>query len=396
MATGLTIAVVSAFPPGMRTLNEYGFHFVRALADHPEVAHVTVLADVLESPKPEADLGAKISVQRVWSFNSAATPFRILAATRQLQPDGLIYNTQTAAFGDKELPAGLGLLTPALTKAFGYKSGVIAHNILGGLDLDTTILKGQRLRQLIVKAGGWAITKIMTRATYTTVTLQGYVDILNEQAPKADVSLVPHGAFETGERDWVDQAARPHRIVAMGKFGTYKRLETLFAAKEILRSDPEVPELEVCIGGSDHPNASGYLAQLEEAHASDPTIIFKGYIAENDVADFFETARLAIFDYGATTGSSGVLHQAASYGTVPVFPRIGDFVDLCRDEGLSGGNFAPGDAPELAQVIKDLLLDPAGATQTAKSNYDAVFDVPMSAVADWHVARLTGRAPALP
>jgi glycosyltransferase involved in cell wall biosynthesis len=390
------IALVSAFPPGQRSLNEYGLHFARALAAHPDVGEVVVLADRLPEPAAELDLGPGIRVRRVWSFNSSATPVRLLHALWSERPDAVIWNLQTASFGDRELPAGLGLLAPGLARLAGWRSGIIAHNIVAGIDLEATTLKGQRLRQAFVRLGGAAVTRAMCAASYMTVTLRSYADILARQVPRADVSLVPHGTFDTGSRPWVAQADRPMRIVTMGKFGTYKRLETLLAAFDRLREMPGLPPLELAIGGSDHPNTPGYVADLADRRAGDPAVSFAGYLAEEDVPAFFESGRLAVFDYEATTGSSGVLHQAASLGAVPVFPRIGDFVDLCEDEGLTGGHFPPGNADALARVMHDLLTYTATAERIAQANRQAVDAIPMSDIAAWHVAKLFDTPEVLP
>jgi dolichyl-phosphate beta-glucosyltransferase len=49
LATGapLHVAVVTTFPPSDKTLNEYGFHLVHAMASKPEVSELTVLHDDL-------------------------------------------------------------------------------------------------------------------------------------------------------------------------------------------------------------------------------------------------------------------------------------------------------------------------------------------------------------
>lgn len=172
----------------------------------------------------------------------------------------------------------------------------------------------------------------------------------------------------------------------MGKFGTYKRLETLIDAFRLLR--PTHPGLELVIGGSDHPNTPGYLAATAATCADDPAIRFHGYVAEDDIPAFFGDARISVFDYSATTGSSGVLHQTACYGAVPVFPRIGDFVDVCRDEGLDGANYAPGDAEGMAQAIASLLADPSRADRLAIANQTAALEMPISQVAQVHMDRL--------
>ncbi len=382
------IALVSAFPPGQLSLNEYGLHFARHLAEHPDVAEVVVLADILPAPLAELDLGPKIRVRRVWRFNAAGTAVTLVRALRAEKVDAAIFNLQTTSFGDGEVSAALGLTTPMLARLAGVPSGVIAHNLISGIDLENTILKGQRLRQMVVRTGGAVVTAMMVRASYLTTTLQGYVDILRKAYPKADISLVPHGTFDTTQRDWRPHADRPRRIVTMGKFGTYKRLETLLSAFDILRENPTYGDVQLVIGGTDHPNTPGYVAGIAADRKADTGVIFSGYVAEEAVPDFFENALISVFDYESTTGSSGVLHQTASYGATPIFPHIGDFVDVCRDEGLEGYHYAPGDARDMARVIAAALSNPEAAETMARANRDAAQGMPFSDVIGFHMKKL--------
>jgi glycosyltransferase involved in cell wall biosynthesis len=382
------IGLVSAFPPGQLSLNEYGLHFARHLAARPDVAEVVVLADILPTAIAELDLGPKIRVRRVWRFNGTGSAAVILRAARAERVDGLIFNLQTATFGDREVPAALGLMAPMIARISGLSSGVIVHNIISGIDLERTILKGQPIRQFVVRKAGAIVTRAMMMATYVTTTLQSYVVILKAAYPRADVSLVPHGTFDISARLWVQHAHRPRCIVTMGKFGTYKRLETLLAAFDILRADQKRADLQLVIGGTDHPNAAGYMQQLAASRASDSGVIFKGYVAEDDMPTFLESALISVLDYEATTGSSGVLHQTACYGATPVFPYIGDFVDLCRDEGLEGYHYAPGSAVEMAAAMARALDEPLAAEALARSNREAALGMPMAEVVAFHVDKL--------
>ncbi|MCU0826160.1 MAG: glycosyltransferase [Tabrizicola sp.] len=382
------IALVSAFPPGRQSLNEYGLHLAKAFAARPDVAEVVVIADRLTDAEPELDLGPKVRVRRTWSFNSTLAAIQIVAALRAEQVDGAIFNLQMASFGDREVPAALGLCAPMLARAAGVPSGVIAHNLICGVDLDQTHLKGQILRQRIVRLGGAVITRALLAANYLTVTLDSYRQNLARRHPRANVLLVPHGTFDTQTRNMAPASDRPRRIVTMGKFGTYKRLETLIAAFRDLKARPGMTDLELVIGGSDHPKTPGYMASVADSCRTDASIRFHGYVAEDHIPDFFGQARVSLFDYSATTGSSGVLHQTACYGAVPVFPRIGDFVDVCRDEGLDGANYAPGDAIGMADAIASLLADPAGSDRLAEANRLAALGMPMSEVAAIHIRQL--------
>lgn len=389
MKNTFRLALVTAFPPGQRSLNEYGFHLAVGLANHPAVSELVVIADKLDTPRPELVLNPKIRVERVWSFNSLTAAPRILSALRRCRPDGVLFNLQTASFGDRELPAGMGLLTPLLTRLAGMPDGVIAHNLLGGINLEQTVLQGQPIRQRIVRIGAAVVTRAMASASYITTTLPGYVSLLRAQCPRQSVFHVPHGAFDTGHRPPAPYEARQKKIVTMGKFGTYKRLETLLAAFDILRQDPRHQDAQLIIGGTDHPNAAGYMEGIATTRKGDPGVRFAGYIPEEDVPSFFEQARLCVMDYSSTTGSSGVMHQAASYGAIPIYPLIGDFVDLHEHEGLTGGHFSPANPTEMAAAISVLLSNPGDACAIAGANYRAVMQIPFSEIIQFHVARLT-------
>ena len=382
------IALVTAFPPSQLSLNEYGLHFAKELALRPDVDAVIVLADQLRAPLPELDLGPKVKVRRVWRFNAVRTLPRLLYELQAERPDGVIFNLQTATFGDREVPAALGLLAPALARMIGMPSGIIAHNIIAGVNLDQTFLRGQRLRQAIVRVGGALVTAAMMRTSYVTTTLQSYVDILRKSYPKANLYLVPHGTFDTAERPWKPHVTRPRRITTMGKFGTYKRLETLLSAFDIVRKTPEYAAIELVIGGTDHPNAAGYVAGLANARQDDPGVVFHGYVAEEAIPEFFESALISVFDYESTTGSSGVLHQTATYGAVPVFPHIGDFVDICRDEGLEGYHYPPGSAVGMASAMVQALSQPLFAESLAMANQKAALGMPFSEVIAFHMDKI--------
>lgn len=392
MKNAFRLALVSAFPPGQRSLNEYGFHLATGLASHPAVSEVVVIADKLDTPRPELALNRKIRVERVWSFNSLTAAPRILSALRKCKPDGVLFNLQTASFGDRELPAGMGLLTPLLARLAGMPDGVIAHNLLGGVDLEQTVLQGQPLRQKIARLGAAVVTRAMASASYITTTLPGYVDLLRAQCPSRPIFHVPHGTFDAGKRNLMPFETRHKVIATMGKFGTYKRLETTLSAFDIVRQDPQHRDAQLYIGGADHPNAAGYMQKVINARKNDPGIHFVGYVPEEDIPEFFENARLCVMDYQATTGSSGVMHQAASYGAIPVYPLIGDFVDLYEHEGLTGGHYSPGNPIEMAAAITTLLSNPDDAAAIAKANYKAVMQIPFSDIIQFHVARLASLA----
>ena len=378
-----TLAIVTAFPPSAGSLNEYGLHLVNAFAQRADIEKIIVIADQYEGGAPELDLGPKVEVQRVWRFNSPFAAFHILRALKSCKAEGALYNLQTASFGDSEIPAALGLLTPAISQKLSIPSGTIMHNLVEAVDLSKTNLAGSVLRQKLVSAASYFVTKTMLMSGFMTVTLDSFWDILQDKYKARNAFMVPHGSFPSASPDEITPlSVRSRTIVTMGKFGTYKRLERTIAAVQNLNAGlSETQKIKLVIGGSDHPATPGYLSGLAAEHAADENIVFHGYVAEEDVAGFFTQAQLAIFDYDSTTGSSGVLHQAAIYGTPAAYPMMGDFIDVTEREGLKGFHFEPLSQSALERVIKDCLSDADQAQSFAQNNLDVSKSVTMSTVA---------------
>lgn len=174
----------------------------------------------------------------------------------------------------------------------------------------------------------------------------------------------------------------------MGKFGTYKRLERLIAAFQAVRTAHPNIGVKLRIGGGNHPATPGYIEGLKARHKGDPDIEFVGYVPEEDVAAFFSTSRLAVFDYDATTGSSGVLHQAAGFGTPAAYPLLGDFIDVTRREGLTGYHYKPLQTESLAHALEAAILDTKQSEQIMRANLEVSNALPIATVAAFHVAMM--------
>ncbi len=388
-ADGLHLAVVTAYPPGRRSLNEYGLHLSRVLADKPEVGHMTILADRLPDGQEAADAP---NVRRVWDFNDPLSALRVLLALRRARPDAVIFNLQMASFGDRRVPAALGLLTPALARAFGTPSVTLLHNLFETVDLDRAGFGGNALKVKVTRAFGRLFTRALLGSNLVATTLPRYVKLLRDEYGAQNVFLAPHGTFQ------LPLPPQPFpevpTVMTFGKFGTYKRVEVLIEAhRELLTRDPRA---RLVIAGSDTPNAPGYLAGVQAQFADVPNITFTGYVAEEDVPRVFSDCTVVAFPYNATTGSSGVLHQAGEFGRGAVMPNIGDLADLIRDEGYRAEFFEPEDPQSLADALWRVLSDPRQAAALGDANWRVASSLPLSDVADWyllHIEDLTGTAP---
>lgn len=392
------IGVVTALPPSCTTLNEYGLHLANAFLREDEVAEVVAIADMTNSPKVAET--ASITIDRCWKFNGWLTPLSILKSVRQHRPDVVVFNAHMASFGDRVVPAALGLLSIPLLKMAGFKTGVILHNVLGGVNLEHTSMRGHPFRKAMINLFGKLVLRQILRADYLTVTLREYKDLLADAGHVQHVTPVAHGSFEISrEIDYPVLTARPRRVVTFGKFGTYKKLDNLIAAVRILRDRPEFADVELVIGGGNHQSAPGYIESMMDTVGGEKGIRYLGYIAEGEVAGFFHGAQVTVFDYTATTGSSGALNQAVSYGSVPIFPDIEDFTRVCSDEAIDGVHFPPGDVVRLVGKLTEVLGEPAMFQKLVDQNFAANRSFTIQDVAHFHVEkmlklRVTSESPA--
>lgn len=376
----MKVAVVTAFPPSKVTLNEYGYHLVKNFVQNDEVSELILMSDKTNEPKQlDFDQKEKIKVKECWEFNSYTTFFSIIKAARQEKPDVILFNLQFVKFGDKKIPSALGLLLPMFLRLFGFKTVVLLHNILEQVDLEKAGFTESKIMQTIYNFIGTNITRCLLKANKVAVTIHKYVDILNAKYKTKNVILIPHGTFETVKEPNFELKSGPKQIMAFGKFGTYKKVEILIEAIEIVRKTNS-EELEVVIAGTDSPNTPGYLDGVQKKYKDVKGIVFTGYVEENDVERIFTDSTIVVFPYTSTTGSSGVLHQAGSYGKAVIMPDLGDLALLVKDEGYKGEFFNPESAQSLATAIEKILSNDAYRKEIAKANFEAASALSMDKI----------------
>lgn len=387
------IGVITAFPPGRNSLNEFGYHFVHHLAANEDVDSVVVFADETDAGLPKLltpdRLATKVENVVSWKFNDVTNPLRLVRAVKKSGVDAVIFNLQFATFGDQRVPGGLGLLIPAMLKKAGVPTAVVLHNLADNVDMQDAGFADSKIMAKLMTTAGRALTRAILQADYVALTIPRYVEYLRSSYNATNTILAPHGSFEEiSEPSFGIPEGPTRQILAFGKWGTYKTVDVLVDAFRQLH-DRGYDDLELVIAGTDSPNSPGYLAGVAEGCSDLAKVTFTGYVEEEDVARLFSSAAVTAFPYTSTTGSSGVLHQAGSYGRSAVLPAIGDFAEVIEEEGFVGQYFEPGDATSLADALTKLLDDPTLNAEQGQRNYLAATGIPMAEVIDWHLIHLT-------
>jgi len=364
----MKICLVTAFPPSREALNEYGYHIARELKDTPGL-ELTVLGDDLPFAQPEIE---GYSVVRCWAFNSMANPIRLLRAIRKCQPDVVWFNLGFASFGGKPLPAFAGIAIPMMARISGVYTHVTLHQLM-----ETVDLKDAGIRfPLAYKIAGWLATQLLLFSNSISVLLPAYRTLIRDKYRRGSVYVRRHGIL-SGRPEYPDFSQRGNptqRILAFGKWGTYKRLEPMIEAFEIVCS--QVPQVELVIAGTDHPKAQGYLDSVAQS-CTNPHIRFLGYVAEEKIGELFQSTSIAVMPYTSSAGSSGVAHLACAYGVPIVASNINDFRQLVEEENLAIELFQAGNTQSLAETLVDLLESPDRQMDMAVQNFSAALRMSM-------------------
>ena len=382
----MKLAIVTAYPPSKVTLTEYGYHLVKHFRLQEEVNEIILITDKTEGEKDlsfQGD-GCKITVKECWSFNSYKNLFGITNVISETKPDAILFNLQFLKFGDKKIPAAMGLMLPLICKLKGIPTISLLHNILEQVDLENAGITKNKWLQKAYNFIGSTLTRFVLTSDIVAVTISKYVGILEKKYKARNVALVPHGSFDTPPEPDYSLPKGPKQVMAFGKFGTYKKVEILIEAVELIRQRTQ-EDIEIVIAGTDSPNTPGYLDRMKAKYSHVSQLRFTGYVAEEDVPVIFGESAVIVFPYTSTTGSSGVLHQAGSYGKAVALPDLGDLSVLVREEGYKGEFFDPESTESLADAIQHILADDSYRIQLGQTNYKAACSLPMSAITKMYI-----------
>jgi len=365
----MKICLVTTFPPSTGGLSEYGFHIAQELQRNPFLS-LTVLADQLPVVQQERD---GFTVLRCWSFDNPTSAYRLIKTIRRLKPDVVWFNLLFSTFGRNPLAAFSGLMSPLLARLSGRYTHVTLHHLMDTVELKDAGVQHEQLYRL----AGAVATRMLLLSNSVSVLMPGYRKILNDKYGRDNVHLRAHGLLARRPElpDFSRRGTPTQRILAFGKWGTYKRLELMIEAFRLLAS--KLPEAKLVVAGGDHPQATGYVESVKQQNALNPRIEFRGYIPEHELADLFQSSSVAAMPYSSSTGCSGVAHLACAFSVPMVSADLADFRQMAQSEELAIDFYPPGHAQGLADCLYRLLTDPEKQYAMAMQNFSAALRMTM-------------------
>lgn len=322
----MKVLCIGSLSPSKLGLNEYLHLLLRHAQLYPEYTFV-VFADVLIESTEELLTFNNVRIVRGWKYNSWFNIVKILRFVSSEKPDAVWFNVLLSTFGDRPIPAFLGLMSTFFANLIGYRVYVTLHHLVEFMEMSETKFKGM---ESIVRFFSVLIQKVMSKSGHLVLLLDKYVEFVAANYNGKNPIRMHHGFPQVVTGGSKDRSR--FNILVFGKFGSYKKLD--FAVATFLKLVEKYPHVCMTVAGSSHPSYPGYYENFANKSASIPSLMFKGYLSEKELEETFLESNAVFLPYTSSTGVSGVAHIAASYGLPIVAPNLPDFRAMVKEEGI--------------------------------------------------------------
>jgi glycosyltransferase involved in cell wall biosynthesis len=370
----MKVCLISAYPPSKGNLAEYAYFLTRELVKEPVISSLTILSNG-ESFRIEKK--RKVKIIRCWKNDSLLIPIKILTNVYRGNPDVVHFNIHMRSWGRKKLVNFFAHLTPFLVKVLLRKKVIITlHNVLESVNLKEIGINNSFLTTL----GARLSTRLLLFSDRVIVLLRRYKRILLKRYGKRNILYIPHGTL--GMKTNKINFSR-NKLLTFGFWSPYKNLPLL--VEVFLELKKKYKNLELIIAGDSHPNYPGYLDFLKEKYKFVRGIKFLGYIPNNKLHKLFLSSSIIVLPYLISTGTSGVVHLAVSYGKPVIISRLQDMEATAQEEGYKLVFVKKNNKRELKNAIEKLLKNKKLYLKIAKINLEASERHSFSKVAKMYV-----------
>jgi glycosyltransferase involved in cell wall biosynthesis len=243
----------------------------------------------------------------------------------------------------------------------GIPTIVTLHELVELADLRTLNAPGG----VFAPVGARLLTQLATNADHVCLTMQHYAEWLS--ARNVDCTHIPIGSYQNPERLKENEK---QGLLFFTTLAPFKGLELLLTAFRELSA--EFPLVTLTIAGAEHARFPGYAQELKNQCAGISNIEWLGQVPEEKVKDLFEHAKVVILPYTASTGSSSVLYQSATWGRSIVASNLSEHLYLANENDLQIQFFKTGDAQSLKDAICAQLNSPELRNQQTSHNFKSI------------------------
>lgn len=266
-------------------------------------------------------------------------------------------------FGESARLSLSGMLAPMFTRWMGFPTVVTFHELVELADFQALNAPGGALAPL----GARLMTNIATQADVVCLTMQKHLRWFSRKRPHLDCIHIPHGALT--EPVLLDEHDKTE-LLLFNMLAPFKGVELLLEAFPLLKK--EYPHIQLTIAGEEHPRFPGYAQSVRKRFAHMEGIQWLGKIPDDNLIELFRRAKIVVLPYSASTGSSSVLYQAATWGRAVVASDLSELRALAQEENFQIEFFENGNVERLRNSIATLLASPQQRRAQVQNNFKAI------------------------
>jgi len=353
------LVIVSPFPPSITGIGQYGYHVTRSLASSGLFSRLTILAGAEDNGQHPNHLGLT-EIDYCWQPDSLKARPAILSRLKRLSPDLIWFNLGASIFGKSPLSNVSGLLTPMIAARM-FPTVATLHELVELADLRALNAPGG----ILAPWGARLLTRIATQADVICLTMQHYADWLTARG--MDCMHIPIGAYHEPE---LLRESDSDELLFFTTLAPYKGLELLLKAFAQLRV--EFPHLRLTIAGTAHARFPDYGRELKTNFNGTHGVQWLGQVSEDDVKDLFRRAQIVVLPYAASTGSSSVLYQAATWGRPIVASDLREIRKMTLENDLQVQFFESNNPESLCRSIRMLVNSASLRHAQTRHNFGAI------------------------
>lgn len=354
------LTVVSPFPPTITGIGQYGYHITKAIEESGLFSRITVLAGARE-PNGHSSIFKQAEIIYSWQPDQLKARQTILSDVKRLNPDLVWFNLGASVFGKSPLANISGLFTPIQIKQLGIPTVVTLHELIELADLQALNAPGG----IFAPFGAKLLTKIATQADVVCLTMNHYMNRLSARG--VDCVHIPIGSYQKPE---LLKESETQELLFFTTLAPFKGLELLLKAFKELNA--EFPQLKLSIAGAEHSRFPEYAKNIKEQCEKENNTIWHGQVPEEKVKELFQRAKIVVLPYMASTGSSSVLYQAATWGRSVIASNLEEHLYLSNENNLQIQFFEKGNILDLKQSIRTLLNSTEFRNQQTKHNFNSI------------------------
>ena len=330
-------------------------HFNKWLASQrPDVLHVHTLSTGLGVFELEAakDLGIRIVVTNHLGSIGYTCQRGTLMHWGETVCDGICVPSRCGAcvLQNRGMPkyvafaiAGVSTLMPGTAVNLSGRAGTL-------LGMTAMIRHNQCLQQRLLEVAD----------RFVVLNLAALNVLVRNGAPLGKLEVNYLGTSFRSSRKPAAEKQSTSRPVRFGYFGRFAEIKGIFDLAAAIQNLPKDLEFSLEYRGPRNDDASRAAFQrLREMLAGEKRVSFCDPVIPEDALDILKCYDALIVPSRCFEGGPTVMYESFAAGTPVIGTSIGAMPEMIQD-GINGRLFEPGQLRQLAAILKETVLDPAG------------------------------------